>query len=80
MANCKKPQLVGINEDGHAIGEWHPSAVLSDAEVEVMRDLHENHGWGYWRLAQKFGISKSAARDICLYRHRAQTVAGFKER
>lgn len=73
----KKVREVGVNARGMRIGEWHPSAVLSDAEVDLLRELHDE-GWGYQRLAYKFGISKAAARDICLARHRAQIAVRFK--
>lgn len=80
-ATRKKMREVGVNEFGRRIGEWHPSAVLSDAEVDLMRELHEQEDdpWGYTRLAEHFGISRTAVRDICNYSHRAQTAVRFKK-
>lgn len=77
-AKRKKQQLVGVNENGRRIGEWHPSAVLSDSEVDLMRELHEKEKWGYTRLSRLFNVSRTTAEDICNYRHRAQTAVRFK--
>lgn len=46
---------------------------LTDHEVELMRNLHEYHGFGYKRLAVKFDIPRRTVRDICNYRRRAHT-------
>lgn len=51
-------------------GENHPKAVLTDREVELMRQLHEGEGWGYRRLAKKFDCPRNTAVDICNYRRR----------
>lgn len=51
-------------------GDEHPGAVLTDAEVDLVRDLHEA-GWSYSRLAEKFEVSKSTIAGICQCRRRA---------
>lgn len=63
---------VPVNERGARIGEFHQRAVLSDAEVERMRDLHEAGDIGYGRLAKLFKCSKAQAQKICTYRVRNQ--------
>ena len=71
-------KLIGVNEQGRRVGEDHQNSVLTDHEVELLLDLHENHGFGYRRLARKFDLSRAAVRDICKYRHRAQGAARSK--
>jgi ribosome-binding protein aMBF1 (putative translation factor) len=57
-------------ETGHyRRGDEHPAAVLTDAEVDLVRELHES-GWPYSALADKFEVSKSAIAGICQCRRR----------
>ena len=72
----KKP-LRAVNERGRRIGEDHPGAKLTDHEVELLLALHEQ-GWGYRRLARKFGIDRGHARRLCLYLQRGQGPVKFK--
>jgi hypothetical protein len=65
-------ERVLVNEAGYRIGESHPASELSDADVERMRDLHEEAGWGYRRLSAEFQVPKRTVRDICTYRRRNQ--------
>lgn len=55
---------------GHRIGESHPRAKLSDHDVRLIRELHEQHGLGYKRLGEKFEAPRSTIADICCYRTR----------
>lgn len=70
-------KTVAVNEAGLRIGEDHPNAKLTDAEVERIRSMHEA-GMSYELLAEKFEVSKWAVGRICRYERRAQTPAGFK--
>lgn len=70
-------KTVAVNDAGLRIGEDHPNAKLTDAEVERIRSLHEQ-GMGYETLAEKFEVSKWAIGRICRYERRAQTPATFK--
>lgn len=72
-------RIVGVNERGYRVGEDHQAAVLTDAEVELVRDLREAWGWTYDALATKFGVGKSTIQDICTYRRRAQVATDWKE-
>ena len=65
-------KYVPVSAAGQVLGEANPGAVLSDHEVDLMRDLHERHGWGYRRLARKFEVGKTTVRRICNYQKRAQ--------
>ncbi len=71
-------RTVATNEAGLRIGEEHPNAKLTDAEVEIIRQLHEEDGLSYKSLAEKFEISKGAVAKICRYERRAQYPADFK--
>lgn len=66
-----------VNELGLRIGEDHQNAVLTDAEVDLIRLLHLR-GMGYAALSEKFEVSIWTIGRICRYERRAQTVAGFK--
>jgi hypothetical protein len=77
-------RLVGVNERGNRVGEDHQRSVLTDHEVDLLRAMYEAYPvgdprhWGYWRLAKKFGISKTAVRKICHYSIRWQRPVIFK--
>ena len=51
-------------------GQFHPRAVLTDQQVELMRRLHEVDGWSYAKLVEKFDISKTQVGRICRYEQR----------
>lgn len=70
-------RIVAVNVAGLRIGEDHPNAKLTDAEVELIRQMHEA-GMGYEELADKFEVSKWAIGRICRYERRAQTPCNFK--
>jgi len=70
-------KTVAVNERGLRIGEDHPRAELTDAEVERIRELHEE-GMSYAVLAEKFEQTKGAIAKICRYERRGQFVAGFR--
>ncbi|MFZ5699706.1 MAG: hypothetical protein ACOY9J_13525 [Pseudomonadota bacterium] len=36
-------------------------------QIDLMRELHEDHGIGYRRLSRLFGVCKTHTRRICLY-------------
>lgn len=51
-------------------GQDHHRAVLTDAEVDTIRDLREE-GWSLGQLAQKFEVSKSQVARIVRCAQRA---------
>ena len=69
--------LIGVNELGLRVGQYHHNAKLTDAEVELLLSLRDER-WSYRRLADKFEISKSQARNICKGRKRCQTAVRWK--
>jgi hypothetical protein len=70
--------MVALNHTGRRIGEDHPRAKLSNAQVDELLELHDEQGWGYRRLAKKFGISRGHARDIINGRRRGQFPDHYK--
>lgn len=56
--------------NGRRFGENHQNAILSDAEVELIRQLREDCKMSYQKLADKFEAGKSTIFDICKYRRR----------
>lgn len=71
-------RLVATNDRGMRIGETHQRAKHSDALVDKVRELHEDKGFGYAKIAKLLGLSKSVVRNWCRYRQRAQSYAGWK--
>ena len=67
----KQRTAVHVNERGIRIGESHPNARLSDAEVEQLLSDRER-GISYGMLAKKWGMSKSGVKAICDGRSRGQ--------
>lgn len=57
-------------EKGRLAGERHHNARFTNHEIEVMREMHEHHGFGYRRLAKIFECDRGYVRDVCLYKRR----------
>jgi DNA invertase Pin-like site-specific DNA recombinase len=70
-------RIVGVNERGLRVGEDHQHARLTDAECELIRQMHEA-GMSYKLLADKFEVGKSTIADICKYRRRGQHPVGWR--
>ena len=75
--------MVAVNERGDRVGEDHPRAKLTDAEVDLIRELREPLDEGatplsYGEIATKFEISKGTVFDIVNCRRRAVVPSGFK--
>ena len=64
-----KKKGVQVNERGLRIGESHPKAKLTDAEVESLLDDREA-GMSLGNLALKWGMSKSGVKAIVDGRNR----------
>lgn len=78
-------EMVHYNERGNRIGESNPRAKLTNHEVDLLREMHEErnadgtHRYSLGRLALRFKVPKSTVQDICSGRRRAQTPARVKE-
>ena len=75
---AKFRKWTAVNDRGRPIGESHHRARFTDADVDLIRTLHEEHGVPYSNLAAWFGTNKRTICRICRYEQRAQTVAGHK--
>lgn len=71
-------RLVAINDKGNRVGETHPRAVLTDAEVDLVFGLIED-GLSYSVIAEKFEVSKSCIGHLASGRRRCQTPARWVE-
>lgn len=71
-----KKLQVGFTEKGNRAGEHHPMAKLSDRDVDMIRQLHED-GLGYRAIARKFELSRYTVRDIVKCNRRYATVVRF---
>ena len=71
--------LVAVNDQGRRIGEGHPLARLSDAEVDLIHELREA-GMSYGELATRFGVSKSCIAHILTGRRRGEVPAAWVPR
>ena len=49
-------------------GERHPRAVVTEAEVREMRDLHWTFGMTYAAIGEWYGVAPTTAKAICLGR------------
>lgn len=70
-------RMLAVNELGIRVGEDHQRAKLTNAEVDRLLELHEDHAVGYRRLAELFAVSKRTVRNICNYERRAQHASDF---
>jgi hypothetical protein len=75
-------KLVGIDERGNRCGEDHPRAKLSDAEVELIRELAEpsdgSTPMAKAEIARKFEVRRSTVSDIVHFRQRASYPVGWR--
>lgn len=70
--------VVAINEKGRRIGDSHQRSRISNHDVDLMRELREEHRLSYKELAEKFDVSESLVKQICNYRIRSQTPVRWK--
>lgn len=71
-------RTVTVNEQGLWIGEDHPRAKFTNAEVELMRKLRES-GMTHKEIAEKFGASPHTVGRICRYERRTGVAAGERK-
>lgn len=56
--------------NGKRCGQTHGRAQVTDRDVELARQLHEQDGWGYKRIAKKLEVPVRTVRDWLAYRFR----------
>lgn len=76
--------LVGVDERGVRVGESHHRAKLSDADIDLIRELREA-GLSYEAIRSKFDDggpvpSKSTIADIVKCRRRYQVAIYWKRK
>ena len=71
-------RYVATNDRGMRIGQYHQRCKHTDALIDKIRELHEEQGLGYRKIAVMLEISRHTVRDICRYRMRAQTYEKWK--
>lgn len=55
---------------GRRTGQDHPNAVLTDGEVEQLRQCREVLGMTYAQISEKMEVPKSTVAKICQYNRR----------
>ncbi len=71
-------RLAAYGENGRRVGESHHNATIPEATVKEIRDLHEELGWGYRRIAKHLGLRWTTVAKICRYQRRASLPAEWK--
>ncbi|WP_137924640.1 hypothetical protein [Cupriavidus sp. 2SB] len=71
-------RTVAVNDLGLRIGEDHPMAKLTNADIERLLQLRADTGWGYKRLGRIFEISPSQVKRIVQGQHRGQAAMGYR--
>lgn len=66
--------MVPVNDIGRRIGEDHPRAKLTDAQVDEVFALREQ-GWSLNRLAKRYSVGKACIWKILDGRRRGQWAA-----
>lgn len=64
---------VTLNELGRRVGESHPRAKMTDAEVDLVHSLHDD-GLSLQVIAEKFDVSKGCIWKIVHGHRRGQAV------
>lgn len=65
-------RIVALNDRGRLIGEGHPNAKLSDADIDLIFALREE-GLTLSAIAAKFEVCKSCVHKILHGHRRAHT-------
>lgn len=73
-----KKITMALDEFNRPVGEHHHRAKLSNADVELIRDIYDEGLCSYSTLAHVFGVSKSTIKDYITFKKRATTPAGYK--
>lgn len=72
-------RLVGTNDRGVAIGQYHPRAKYPDALIDQIREMREDHGLTWREIVSRTGVSMRMVRDVCAYVYRAQTYTNWRK-
>lgn len=82
MNAYRNTRMVGVNDKGNRVGEDHPMATLTNAEVDLIHELRNptdgSSPLSYGEIARKFEISKGTVFDIISGRRRVVYPTGFR--
>lgn len=81
MVTNKKSRMIPVGDPTRntAVGEYHHRAILTDEEVEAIRQRRDDgEGWKKVHLDYKDRISASAFKKIFFYQRRNATVMGYR--
>jgi transposase len=78
MSGKDKTMIVAVNEFGYRIGSPHHNCTVSDEVIDKIRDLHEDDGMSYGKIAKLLDLSKNFVAKVCRYERRAQTPDRWK--
>lgn len=67
-------RFIAINDIGRRIGETHHRSTIPDEIVDAIREMHEDRGWSYQRIAMRLKLPVPTVAKICRYERRAQTA------
>jgi AraC-like DNA-binding protein len=73
-------RLVGTNDRGVAIGQYHPRAKYPDELIDQIREMREDHKMTTREIAARTGVSRRMVRDVCAYVYRAQTYTNWRRK
>lgn len=76
----KRVVILAFNDQGRRIGETHHNARIPDATVDLIRELHEDHGYRFLDIADGLELSFSTVAKICNYARRADTPSRWKRK
>jgi hypothetical protein len=70
--------LVGVNEKGHKVGQYHQRAKYSDRVIEQTRTLRDD-GMTYMQISIKMEIPYWTVIRICRHERRAERAVKWKK-
>lgn len=70
-------ELVAVNEYNRRIGEDHHNAKLTNHEVDLARQLHDD-GMTYAQIAELLGVTKRCIGAICRCERRSQYPVNWR--
>jgi hypothetical protein len=69
--------MVALNEDNRRVGQTHPAAKLSDADIDLVFALREA-GLSFGQIAAKFDVQRACIHKVISGQRRAQIPVRWK--
>ena len=73
----KRYVLVGVNEAGRKVGQYHHRTKVPDETIQRIRELREDEGYSYGRIALLLHLPKRYIAKVCTYQIRGQVPIDF---